>query len=198
MTVQLFVAENAHVPLTEEEKRGLIPGHITLRSELYEAEQAGLLSATGWALLRARNVLDERFLCRLHREMFKNLWQWAGEYSREPRRRPIGVNCDEIRPAVNHLLGNVQDWTANKTFPPDEIAVRFHHGLVFIHSFPNGNTRHARLATDLLLKASGQPLFTWGQETIGTASGATRNNYTAALRAADNHDFSALLKFARS
>lgn len=36
---------------------------------------------------------------------------------------------------------------------PDEAGWMFHHRLVSIHPFPNGNGRHARLFTDLLLRA---------------------------------------------
>ena len=30
-----------------------------------------------------------------------------------------------------------------RTYPPDEIAARLHHGLTQIYGFPNGNGRHA-------------------------------------------------------
>jgi Fic family protein len=40
---------------------------------------------------------------------------------------------------------------AYATYEVDEIAARFHHRLVWIPAYPNGNGRHARLATDLLL-----------------------------------------------
>ena len=40
---------------------------------------------------------------------------------------------------------------AHKSLPLDEIAAQFHHRLVDIHPFANGNGRHARLMTDLLL-----------------------------------------------
>lgn len=36
------------------------------------------------------------------------------------------------------------------TCPPNEIAVRFHHRLVWIRPFPNGNGRDARMPADLL------------------------------------------------
>ena len=39
-------------------------------------------------------------------------------------------------------------WIEHTAYAPDEIAVRFHHRLVHIHSFPNGNGRHARLMGD--------------------------------------------------
>lgn len=80
---------------------------------------------------------------------------------------------------------------------PDEIAARFHHKLVWIHAYPNGNGRHARLATDLLLKAVGRPPFIWGRETL-VDEGETRDRYIAALCAADAHDMTPLLTFVRS
>jgi len=47
------------------------------------------------------------------------------------------------------LCGDVLFCIERRTYPPDEIAVRFHHRLVVIHPFPNGNGRHARLMADL-------------------------------------------------
>jgi len=86
---------------------------------------------------------------------------------------------------------------ANNTFAPDEIAARFHHRLVLIHPFPNGNGRHARLAADLLAVKLGQKRFTWGSANL-VQPAATRSAYVAALRAADDHDLAPLLAFARS
>lgn len=83
------------------------------------------------------------------------------------------------------------------TYPPDEIAARFHHRLVFIHPFANGNGRHARLATDLLLVKLGQTRFSWGQVNLVDAS-ETRQRYISALRAADRHDYGPLLECVRS
>jgi fido (protein-threonine AMPylation protein) len=40
--------------------------------------------------------------------------------------------------------------------------VRFHHRLVLIHSFANGNGRHARLMADLLVMRLEGERFSWG------------------------------------
>ena len=77
------------------------------------------------------------------------------------------------------------------------MATRFHHRLVCIHAYANGNGRHARLATDLLLVALGRKPFSWGRVNLVDA-GETRNSYIAALRAADNHDIEPLLAFVRT
>jgi Fic-DOC domain mobile mystery protein B len=88
-------------------------------------------------------------------------------------------------------------WIDNKTFPLDEIAVRFHHALVSIHPFPNGNGRWSRLMADILIVKLGGKRFTWDGGALRAAD-ETRKTYIAALKAADNQDFDPLLAFARS
>jgi Fic-DOC domain mobile mystery protein B len=83
------------------------------------------------------------------------------------------------------------------TFSPDDIAVRFHHRLVAIHPFPNGNGRHARLMADVLVMKLGHPAFTWGSIDL-VKPGEARARYLDAIRAADNGDVQPLLEFARS
>ncbi|MGI9212128.1 MAG: mobile mystery protein B [Methylococcaceae bacterium] len=187
--------DDAATPLTPDEKQGLIPSYITFRRELNEAEQLGITAAEEWAFSRKRDVLDEAFLRRLHKRMFKDVWRWAGELRTTPRN--IGVDSWNIGPMLRNLIEDTRYWVLHETFPPDEIAARFHHRLVLIHPFPNGNGRHSRLATDLLLVKLGQARFTWGRVSLVNA-GETRSQYVAALRAADAHDIQPLLAFVRS
>ncbi|MDD3483853.1 Fic family protein, partial [Azovibrio restrictus] len=78
----------------------------------------------------------------------------------------------------------------------------FHHRLVAIHAFPNGNGRHARLMADLLAERLGRPRFTWGSRRLVneslTDASPIRRDYIAALQAADARDIAPLLAFARS
>ena len=164
----LFEASYAATPLTADEKLGLIPSYITLRRELNEAEQINIAAAEQAAFARKRNVLDERYLRQLHRGMFRNVWKWAGALRKTPRN--IGVEPWEIAEDLQRLIGDTQHWIEHKIFAPDEIAARFHHRLVWIHPFPNGNGRHARLATDLLLVALGRPPFSWGRTSLVDAN----------------------------
>ncbi len=195
MSDPLFDQDDAATPLAQEELEGLIPSYITLRRELNEAEQANILEAEQWALARKRDVLSEEFLKSLHKRMFNRVWRWAGEFRRTERN--IGVDPRNIAVELRKLLDDCRYWIAHETFLPDEIAARFHHRLVLIHPFPNGNGRHGRLATDLLLVALGRPRFSWGSVNLIDAN-ETRKAYVAALRAADNHDFSLLMEFVRS
>ena len=64
-----FDADDNATPITPEERDGLIPTHVTLRSELNELEQQNILEADQWAFQRKRPVPDESFLRGLHRRM---------------------------------------------------------------------------------------------------------------------------------
>lgn len=196
MSDPLFDPDDAAAtPLEPEERAQLIPTYITTRAQLNEAEQINITEADDWAFARKRDALSEDFLLGLHRRMFRKVWRWAGSF--RTTERNIGVDAYKIGVELRMLLDDVRFWIENATYPPDEIAVRFHHRLVWIHPFPNGNGRHARMAADLLAVALGRPRLTWGSASLVEAA-KTRAAYVAALKAADNHDIAPLLAFARS
>ena len=182
-------------PLTAEERRELIPAHIAYRSELNEAEQDNIGRAQDWALGRRRDLLTEKFVMDLHRRMLGDVWRWAGRF--RTTERNLGIAHYEIPMALRQLLDDTRAWIEHKAYPPDEIAVRFHHRLVHIHPFANGNGRHARLMADLLIMRLGQERFSWGSVNLQDP-GSVRRRYVAALQSADDHDPGPLLTFARS
>ncbi len=182
-------------PLTPEEREGIIPSHVTLRRELNELEQQNILAADVWAFSRKRDPINETFARGLHRRMFDDVWRWAGTY--RTSNKNIGVEHDHIRTRLYETFDNVRYWIEQQTFPADEVAVRFHHALVFIHPFPNGNGRWSRLMADVLAVRQRQPRFSWGGGRLHTAD-ETRRAYIGALKAADNHDLAGLIAFARS
>ncbi len=195
MTAPPGTQDDGGTELTEEEREGLIPSYITLRSELNEAEQANILEAQEWADARKRDVLEEKLLNNLHKRMYGNVWGWAGNYRTSGKN--IGVDAYRILTELRQLLDDCRYWIENGTYEPDEIAARFHHRLVSIHCYPNGNGRHARLAADLLLKSKGQERFSWGGKNLVDLS-ETRKRYIDALQEADGHDIGPLLEFVRS
>ena len=190
-----FGTDEDATPLTAEERAGLIPTHIALRSELNELEQQNIADADRWAFSRKRDVLGEAFLRGLHRRMFNSVWRWAGEY--RVTERNLGVSPFRIQPDLRQTVGDARYWIDHRAYPPDEIAVRFHHRLVFVHPFPNGNGRWSRLAADLLIVGQGNARFTWGRANL-RAAGDVRREYVGALHAADDHDLTPLVRFARS
>lgn len=193
----IFTYPPGATPLDPDAAAGLLPS-IATQGELNEFEAANILRADRWAsrsrTLR-RDYPNVTALRELHRRMFDQTWRWAGQFRRVETN--IGIAwpriagdlhalCDDVRYQVTH---GVYDW--------DERAARFHHRLVAIHPFPNGNGRHARLAADLLLAFNGQPRLTWGSAGL-TADAAPRREYIAALRAADGGDIVPLMAFAQS
>lgn len=193
--IGIFEHNEGQTLLGPDDREGLRLQHIATRAELDAAEQANILQAEIWATGRRRDALDEGFLLRLHARMLGEIWSWAG--SIRLAETNIGVPPHEIRPSLRNLVADARLWRENNVYPADELAVRFHHRLVAIHPFPNGNGRHARLAADLVALALYRPRFSWGGGAIPDM-GATRNRYIAALRAADNHDMDPLLDFARA
>jgi Fic-DOC domain mobile mystery protein B len=188
--------DEAGTPLTPEEKRDLIPTHIAYRHELNAAEQANIARGQGWAMNgRKRDILSEDFIKSLHRHMLGDVWRWAGTFRLSERN--LGIDHWKIETELRTLLDDAKLWIGEKVYSPDEIAVRFHHRIVQIHAFPNGNGRHARLMADLLAKQLGAPPFSWGTGNL-VAAGELRQRYIAALKAADGYDIGPLLAFARS
>jgi Fic-DOC domain mobile mystery protein B len=140
-------------------------------------------------------VLSVEFLRELHRRMFGKTWRWAGTFRKTGK--TIGVLASQIPEAVRNLLENVRAQIAGGGQMPDEMAIRFHHELVRIHPFANGNGRHARQLTDLLLQQLGRPPFSWGSADLDRV-GTARTTYIAALREADRGDLDPLRRFVRS
>ena len=192
----LFGEPDDATPLEPEERDGLLQTWITYRSELNEAEQANIAAGAAWAYRqRRRDILTEAFIQRLHGRMFGDVWAWAGDFRRTERN--IGIDPARIPVELRMALDDARYWVENKTYLPDEIAVRLHHRLVAIHPFPNGNGRTTRLIADLLAVRLKQEPFTWGRVSLTDVS-ETRARYIAALTAADDHDITTLLEFARS
>jgi Fic-DOC domain mobile mystery protein B len=185
--------EDGTTPLDPDEADGLIPDLLT-RGELNAWEQANILKAEAWVFRRRRNVLTVQFAMELHQRMFDETWTWAGKFRRSDKN--IGVPWPTIPAALRDLLDDTQYWIDNITYALDESAARFHHRLVSIHPFPNGNGRHGRLMTDVLARSHGAQLFTWGRGHL--AVGQARIAYLAALRQADKGSLDPLVEFMRS
>ena len=182
-------------PLDPDEAEGLIPSHISTQGDLNAWEEANIVDGARWALKqRTRELLTEGFARDLHRNMFGKTWRWAGTFRRSNKN--IGGDWKEVAVSLRHLFDDTRLHIEQKTFGADEIALRFHHRLVFVHAFPNSNGRHARLMADELAMRLGRPAFEWGAGSLVSA-GEVRRNYLEALRAADGHDFGPLLRFAR-
>ncbi len=194
MTLDLDYPPGA-TPLDADELASLLPRHIVTQRELNEWEQLNIVQGESWARKQRKEFLDESFIRQLHRQMFGETWRWAGQFRNSDKN--IGIDWLKIGVALRQLLDDVRYQIEHASYSPDETALRFHHRLVAIHPFPNGNGRHARLMADLLVERLGQPRFTWGSRSLTEATD-TRQRYIAALQAADSRDYAPLLAFSRS
>lgn len=185
-------------PLDPDEAAGLVATHITNQGDLNAWEQINIAQGDRWAARqKKRDLLDEGFIRELHRQMFDKTWQWAGTFRNSNKN--ISVDWTQVAVRLRNLLDNSKYQIENHVYDADEIAVRFHHQLVWIHPFPNGNGRHARLMADLLAMRLGRPRLTWGGGKASVITvGELRKQYLAALRVADQGQINDLIAFARS
>ena len=182
-------------PLDPDELDGLKFKHITTRDELNELEQVNVQNGLAWLRQRREaEVLSEQFVRELHRKLFGEVWRWAGSFRRTEKN--IGIDPVQIGEQLRVLLDDALYWAENDVFPPLEAAARFHHRLVKIHCFPNGNGRHARIMADSYLKqgfnhvpidwAAGHDLMNGNERRVA---------YIEALRNADAGVYEQLLAF---
>lgn len=194
-----FTYQPGQTPLDPDEKEGLKPKHISTQGELNEWEQLNIIKGARWAQRQLkRDILEDFFLRELHQKMFSDTWAWAGTYRKSDKN--IGCDWTQVSTQVRNLLENTKYQVEHTDMPRDELAIRFHHRLVLIHPFPNGNGRCCRLITDLLLRKMGQDPFSWGSGGYAALVNQSdfRATYLAALQAADKGDIAPLLAFART
>lgn len=178
-------------PLDPDDAAGLIPGHIATQGQLNEWEYTNVVKGEEWAFgTKQRNILSVEFMQTLHRQMFGDTWDWAGKI-RTKETLPVGIEPERIRQELKTLLADVEAQIKDGTWRIEEIAARFHHRLVYIHPFPNGNGRFSRTMTDLLLVQNGKDRFAWGADL--DHAGEARERYISALGAADRKDYGPLL-----
>lgn len=181
MSDPLFDTSDGNTPIDEDEADGLRLSWVRTRGDLNDAEAANILKAR--QAIRSPSldeVLDDLWLRRLHQRMFGDVWSWAGTYRRSDRN--IGVDWTAIPVEVRALVQDCRTWVAHDdTRSP---VARFHHRLVAVHPFPNGNGRHSRAAADHLGSALGLLPPTWGANTFEDTM-ELRAAYLRALRTAD-------------
>jgi Fic-DOC domain mobile mystery protein B len=183
-------------PLDPNELDGLRHKHITTQAELNELEHANIQAGLQWLSRNRRTVvLTDAFTLELHRRLFGAVWRWGGQIRHTEKN--IGVDPMQIEVQLRSCIDDARYWYEHETFSPLEAAARFHHRLTFIHPFPNGNGRHARIMADTMLeKIYRVPRIDWRSADNLQASGERRTQYIAALKAADNENYAPLLAFA--
>lgn len=167
---------------------------IKLRSELNTAEleniRKALVKYFAGKTTRRLAPFDVVWCLQLHAEMFGEVWDWAGQL-RTRDGFNIGIPFHKISSELQSLLDDLASWPGFG-MPWIEQAARLHHRAVYIHPFLNGNGRWARLLANIWLKRNRQAITLWPEAVIGETS-SVRDDYLAAIRAADRGDYSPLI-----
>lgn len=134
---------------------GLLPGEtpiddisglkvpvITTRRELDSVEgeniRVALVKYFGQPPCDHVASFDLDWVLKLHREMFGDVWAWAGQV--RTRNLNLGDPHYLIRENLYNLLQDLETW-AKYGMDRVEQAARLHHRAVLIHPFFNGNGR---------------------------------------------------------
>ena len=186
-------------PLDPSELDGLKVRNVSTRGQLDQLEAAGVAAGLLWLKRRKHlDTLTDAFLRELHRRMFSRIWTWAGTY--RTTEKNIGIDPLYIAVQVRELLEDARFWLAHNTHSRVVFAAHFHHRLVQIHPFPNGNGRLARIATNGILEnAMKVSPVVWGKgKAHAIAEDEQRDTYIEALRCADGRDINPLVRYLES
>ena len=198
MKISFF--KEGQTPINEDEIQDLIPNLFSLE-DLNSFEAANISDARIWCLnnriLNDNNLFSLDFAIKLHKKMFNQTWKWAGNLRKSDKN--IGCDSHLIREEYKKLQDDVTFWLENNKYSHKELAVIFHHRIVKIHLFPNGNGRHARLIADCIIKKYKGEKINWlkidlFQQNQEEKIKKLRKDYILALRKADNLDYSGLFQ----
>lgn len=165
--------------------------NIFYRSQLNKVESINITKALsryfGGLLTRSEAPFDYAWFLRLHREMFEDVWGWAGRLRTSVTN--IGIDPRFIEQRLYELSQNLPYW-ANESLLKQ--AVMLHHQVVHIHPFENGNGRWSRALANLWLYLHGQEPTDWPGTALSEVS-AVRGEYIVAIKAADKGNYGPLL-----
>ena len=148
----LFKNRNRQTPLPSELQSRLIPKNIQTMSELDEYEEQNIAEALMWLQQITIIHLDYTFWTTLHKKLFNHVWKWAGKIRQHDLNNPDFLDPTKIRTELMQLLGDLDFWIENSSYPKKEIIARLHERLLTIHPFSNGNGRWSRILTELYCK----------------------------------------------
>ena len=177
---------------------GLLREDITTRGQLDEAESLNIVNAVEW-LERGRfpDVFTVEFYQELHSRMYDQVWSWAGTLRSVTGARPnIGVTPQMVPMELGRVAMDYnRDWEARGDEKLVPFIARYHHALVSVHPFDNGNGRWSRLCCDAVVEhLAKEPPLVWATDTLVKDSDE-RSQYIAALGQADQLDYDFLIDY---
>jgi Fic-DOC domain mobile mystery protein B len=185
-----FNNRDGHTVLSTGERKGLKLKNISNMQELDEAEQMNINEGLLWLNDYKGEIFNDSFILKLHKKLFGEVWRWAGKYRQSEKN--IGIAPWKVPIETHKWLDDSKYWIAENSYEWPELIARFHHRLVYIHPFANGNGRFARIFTNLVCERNQQDKISWRKD---LEPQQRRTKYIEALRAADLKSFKALIEF---
>lgn len=179
--------------LSRQEIEGIKLDHITTIGELDEAEQLNINSGLIWLSkqrLDIERLMSPDFFQKLHIQLFGKIWRWAGQY--RVTAKNIGIDYWLIPSELQKLCDDCIYWVKHNTYTREEYLARFHHRLVSIHPFPNGNGRFSRIITNKLCEILNWKPASWHYQ---LSPAERRHKYISALQKADSKKYEELIQF---
>lgn len=147
---------------SEDDRAALLLSHLDSPQAIHLAEAANLARPILKYLATPPNhrlvPFDRAWLVALHREMFGDVWAWAG------RIRDLaldgGVAPDEIGAAMTSMIADRDEAIANSV-PSIERSAQLLARAWSIRPFHHGNGRWARLLVDIDLALFRDPTIAW-------------------------------------
>ena len=122
---------------------------------------------------------------------------WAGTPRSETGARPnIAVAPDMVPMDLGRVaMEYSREWSTRGDVKLLPFIARYHHALVSVHPFDNGNGRWSRLCCDAVVeRLANEPPITWATDTLD-ANSDERKAYISALKMADEFDYRALIQY---
>ena len=181
-----------------EDISGLKIKNITTREELSKAEAENIrkviLKYLAVKPSRRQAPFDFNWSLSLHKEMFGDVWDWAGSTRQDNLN--LGEKWTLVDSSLFDLLeGRLPYWKEHWEDPIEQ-AAHLHHAAVKIHPFLNGNGRWSRMMSNIWLKIHDHNITVWPEDAIGGVSDI-RNEYLAAIRSADDGRMTELIELHR-
>ena len=194
MSSYFFKDRNGSTPIDPDQLEGIKFPHVTMMSELDELEDRNIQDGMDW-LNRQKKVdyLNTDFLDKLHKKLFSNVWKWAGTH-RQSMVNLSKVDRFNIKIELSKLFEDVKTRIEFGHTDWGEISAEFHHRLVSIHPYPNGNGRVSRIMTEYLQKRNNKEITNWSESLMSDPK-KRRDLYISSLVEADKGNYVDLIKF---
>jgi Fic-DOC domain mobile mystery protein B len=158
-----FKDSDGQTPLPYEMQKGLKIKTIQNMGELDEHEEANIAKGLSWLARQKSDPKTYDFWIKLHKKLFEDVWTWAGKIRQHELQNPDFLLPQDIWTGLKHLQEDLKAWIELNSYPPKEIAARFHVGIETVHPFVNGNGRFGRILTDQICKFQSFDVPTWGK-----------------------------------